>query len=312
MSLSQISIKRPVLATVMSIIIVLFGAIGYTFLGVREYPSVDPPIITVSTNYTGANADVMETQITEPLEESINGIAGIRSLKSVSRDGRSTITVEFNIDVDLEAAANDVRDRVSRAERNLPPDTDPPTVSKADADASPIAFLNVKSETRSLLDLSAIAENVFKERLQTIDGVSEIRIWGQKRYSMRLWLNQYKLAAFEMTPLDVREALNRNNVELPTGRIEGQNTELTVRTLGRLTNVTEFNDLIIKQDGNGIVRLKDVGRAELFPENERTLLKRDKIPMVGVVLIPQPGANYIEIVDEFYRRIELIKKRFTS
>jgi multidrug efflux pump len=308
MSLSQISIKRPVLATVMSIIIVLFGAIGYTFLGVREYPSVDPPIITVSTNYTGANADVMETQITEPLEESINGIAGIRSLKSVSRDGRSTITVEFNIDVDLEAAANDVRDRVSRAERNLPPDTDPPTVSKADADASPIAFLNVKSETRSLLDLSAIAENVFKERLQTIDGVSEIRIWGQKRYSMRLWLNQYKLAAFEMTPLDVREALNRNNVELPTGRIEGQNTELTVRTLGRLTNVTEFNDLIIKQDGNGIVRLKDVGRAELFPENERTLLKRDKIPMVGVVLIPQPGANYIEIVDEFYRRIELIKK----
>jgi multidrug efflux pump len=312
MSLSQISIKRPVLATVMSIIIVLFGAIGYTFLGVREYPSVDPPIITVSTNYTGANADVMETQITEPLEESINGIAGIRSLKSVSRDGRSTITVEFNIDVDLEAAANDVRDRVSRAERNLPPDTDPPTVSKADADASPIVFLNVKSETRSLLDLSSIAENVFKERLQTIDGVSEIRIWGQKRYSMRLWLNQYQLAAFEMTPLDVREALNRNNVELPTGRIEGQNTELTVRTLGRLTTVNEFNDLIIKQDGNGVVRLKDVGRAELFPENERTLLKRDKIPMVGVVLIPQPGANYIEIVDEFYRRVELLKKELPS
>ncbi len=312
MSLSQISIKRPVLATVMSIIIVLFGAIVYTFLGVREYPSVDPPIITVSTNYTGANADVMETQITEPLEESINGIAGIRSLKSVSRDGRSTITVEFNIDVDLEAAANDVRDRVSRAERNLPPDTDPPTVSKADADASPIAFLNIKSETRSLLDLSSIADNVFKERLQTIDGVSEIRIWGQKRYSMRLWLNQYKLAAFEMTPLDVREALNRNNVELPTGRIEGQNTELTVRTLGRLTTVNEFNDLIIKQDGNGVVRLKDIGRAELFPENERTLLKRDKIPMVGVVLIPQPGANYIEIVDEFYRRIELIKKDLPS
>lgn len=312
MSLSQLSIKRPVLATVMSIIIVLFGAIGYTFLGVREYPSVDPPIITVSTNYTGANADVMETQITEPLEESINGIAGIRSLKSVSRDGRSTITVEFNIDVDLEAAANDVRDRVSRAQRQLPPDTDPPTVSKADADASPIVFLNVKSETRSLLDLSAIAENVFKERLQTIDGVSEIRIWGQKRYSMRLWLNQYQLAAFELTPLDVRDALNRNNVELPTGRIEGLNTELTVRTLGRLTNVTEFNDLIIKQDGNGIVRLKDVGRAELFPENERTLLKRDRIPMVGVVLIPQPGANYIEIVDEFYRRIEQIKKDLPS
>lgn len=308
MSLSQLSIKRPVLATVMSITIVLFGAIGYTYLGVREYPSVDPPIITVSTNYTGANADVIETQITEPLEESINGIAGIRSLKSVSRDGRSTITVEFNIDVDLEAAANDVRDRVSRAQRLLPPDTDPPIVSKADADGNPIAFLNIKSETRSLLEISAIAENVFKERLQTIDGVSEVRIWGQKRYSMRLWLDQYKLAAFVLTPLDVRNALNRNNVELPTGRIEGLNTELTVRTLGRLTTEAEFNDLIIKQDGSGIVRLKDIGRAELFPENERTLLKRDGVPMVGTVIIPQPGANYIEIVDEFYRRIEQIKK----
>lgn len=308
MSLSQLSIKRPVLATVMSITIVLFGVIGYTYLGVREYPSVDPPIITVSTNYTGANADIIETQITEPLEESINGIAGIRSLKSVSRDGRSTITVEFNIDVDLEAAANDVRDRVSRAQRLLPPDADPPIVSKADADGNPIAFLNIKSETRSLLEISAIAENVFKERLQTIDGVSEVRIWGQKRYSMRLWLDQYKLAAFGLTPLDVRNALNRNNVELPTGRIEGANTELTVRTLGRLTTEAEFNDLIIKQDGNGIVRLKDIGRAELFPENERTLLKRDGVPMVGTVLIPQPGANYIEIVDEFYRRIEQIKK----
>ncbi len=308
MSLAQLSIKRPVLATVMSITIVLFGAIGYTYLGVREYPSVDPPIITVSTDYTGANADVIETQITEPLEESINGIAGIRSLKSVSRDGRSTITVEFNIDVDLEAAANDVRDRVSRALRLLPPDTEPPIVSKADADGNPIAFLNIKSETRSLLEISAIAENIFKERLQTIDGVSEVRIWGQKRYSMRLWLDQYKLAAFGLTPLDVRNALNRNNVELPTGRIEGVNTELTVRTLGRLTTEAEFNDLIIKQDGNGIVRLKDIGRAELFPENERTLLKRDGVPMVGTVLIPQPGANYIEIVDEFYRRIEQIKK----
>lgn len=308
MSLSQLSIKRPVLATVMSITIVLFGAIGYTYLGVREYPSVDPPIITVSTNYTGANADVIETQITEPLEESINGIAGIRSLKSVSRDGRSTITVEFNIDVDLEAAANDVRDRVSRAQRLLPPDTDPPIVSKADADGNPIAFLNIKSETRSLLEISAIAENVFKERLQTIDGVSEVRIWGQKRYSMRLWLDQYKLAAFGLTPLDVRNALNRNNVELPTGRIEGLNTELTVRTLGRLTTETEFNDLIIKQDGNGIVRLKDIGRAELFPENERTLLKQDGIPMVGTVLIPQPGANYIEIVDESIEELSKLKR----
>jgi len=308
MSLSSLSIRRPVLAIVMSIVILLFGIIGYTYLGVREYPSIDPPIITVSTSYVGANADIIESQITEPLEEQINGIAGIRSLTSVSRDGRSQITVEFDISSDLETAANDVRDRVSIARSRLPQDVDPPTVSKADADAVPNVFLNVKSDKRTLLDLSDIAQNTFKERLQTIPGVSQINIWGEKKYSMRLWMDPSKLAAYNITPIDVRNALNRENIELPSGSIEGRNTELTVRTLGRLTTVEEFNNLIIKEAASIIIRFKDIGNAELYPENDKTILRRDGIPMVGVVLIPQPGANFVQIADEFYKRLDQIKK----
>lgn len=308
MSLSSISIKRPVLAIVMSLTIVIFGVIGFNFLGVREYPNVDPPVVTVVANYTGANADVIESQITEPLEESISGVAGIRTLSSVSREGRATITVEFDLEVDMEAAANDVRDRVSRAVRNLPPDADAPIVLKADADAVPIIFFNVKSNQRSLLELTDIAENTFKERVQTIPGVSEVRIWGSKRYAMRLWMDPARLAAYRLTPLDVRNALIRENVELPSGRVEGETTELTVRTMGRLETVEDFNQLILKESEGNVIRFRDLGYAELGAENYRTVLKRDGVPMVGVVLIPQPGANYISIIDEFYRRVELIKK----
>ncbi|ACY47796.1 efflux RND transporter permease subunit [Rhodothermus marinus] len=312
MSLYSVSIRRPVLAVVFSLVILLFGIVSFTYLGVREYPAVDPPIITVATNYRGANAEVIETQITEPLEESINGIAGIRSITSVSRDGRSTITVEFELGVDLEQAANDVRDRVSRAMANLPPDVDPPIVTKADADAQPIVFLNVKSDRRNLLELTRIAEELFKERLQTIPGVSEVDIWGEKRYAMRIWLDPHKLAAYGLSPLDVRDALQRENVELPAGRIEGGSVELSIRTLSRLLTPEEFNNLILKEEGGRLVRLRDVGHAELGPENERTVLKRDGIPMVGVVLRPQPGANYIAIADEFYRRLEQIKKELPA
>ncbi|MCC5921317.1 MAG: efflux RND transporter permease subunit [Cyclobacteriaceae bacterium] len=307
-SLSEVSINRPVLAIVLSITIVLFGVIGYSYLGVREYPSVDPPIITVSTTYTGANADVIESQITEPLEESVNGIAGIKSLTSVSRDGRSTLTVEFDLGVDLEAAANDVRDKVSRAVRNLPQDADPPIVTKADGDSNPIVFLNIRSDSRSTLELSALAENLFKERFQTIPGVSEVTIWGEKRYAMRLWLDAQSLAAFDLTPVDVYNAVEENNIELPSGLVEGLNTELTVRTMGRLTSADEFEEMIIKEDGDNVVRFKDVGRAELGAENLRTVLKRDGVPMVGTVLIPLPGSNSLEIAEEFYKRLEIIKK----
>ncbi|QCK14151.1 efflux RND transporter permease subunit [Mangrovivirga cuniculi] len=307
-SLSSISINRPVLAIVMSLMIIIFGVIGFNLLGVREYPSVDPPIITVSTNYVGANAEVIESQITEPLEEEINGISGIKKLTSVSRDGRSTITVEFELGEDLEAAANDVRDRVARARRNIPADADPPTVIKADADSEPIVFLNLKSDERSLLELSQIAETTFKERFQTIPGVSQVDIWGEKKYSMRLWMDPDKLSAYNITPLDVYSAVSEQNVELPSGRVEGVFSELSVRTLGRLTTPEDYNDLIVKETENYIIKFRDIGHAELGPENERTILKRDGIPMVGVVLRPQPGSNNIEIIDEFYDRLQSLRK----
>lgn len=307
-SLSNLSINRPVLAIVLSLVILLFGAIGISLLGIREFPSVDPPIINVRTTYVGANADVIEAQITEPLEEAINGIQGIKSLTSSSNDGSSSITVEFDIGADLEAAANDVRDKVSGAQRNLPPDAEPPVVSKADADSQPIVFLNVKSDERSLLDLSDIAENIFKERLQTIPGVSRVQIWGEKEYAIRLRMDPLKMASYGVTPLDVLSKVQSENVELPSGRIEGETIELSVRTKSRLSTPQEFNQLIIKEDQNNIVRFQDVGRAELAALNERTVLKRDGVPMVGVVLVPLPGSNNIEIVDEFYRRLEYIKK----
>jgi len=308
MSLAETSIRRPVLAIVMSVAIVLFGVIGYTFLGVREYPSVDPPVVTVSSTYTGANADVIESQITEPLEETISGIAGIRSIKSTSSEGRSFITIEFELGVDMEAAAHDVRDKVSRAVRLLPADADPPVVLKADADAVPILFLNINSSKRDLLQLTDIATNVFKERLQTIPGVSEVQIWGEKRYAMRLWMDPARLAAYRLSPLDVRNALLRENVELPSGRIEGMHTELTVRTLSRLATPEEFNNLIVRESEGRIIRFRDIGTAELGPENYRHILRRDGNPMVGVALIPRPGANYITIVDEAYRRVENLKR----
>jgi len=308
MSLYSLSIRRPVLAIVMSLVIILFGVLGFTQLGVREYPAVDPPVVTVSTSYGGANADVIESQITEPLEESVNSVDGIRSITSTSREGRSTISVEFDLSVDLERAANDVRDRVSRAVGLLPPDADPPVVSKADASGQFIVFLNIKSDRRDILELSRLADELFKERLQTIAGVSSVDIWGEKEYAMRLWIDPQRLAAYRISPLDVRNALVRENVELPSGRIEGNEVELTVRTMSRLETPEAFNNLIIKEDAGQVVRFRDIGFAELGPLNERTVLKRDGITMVGVVLRPQPGANYVAIVDEFYRRIDQIER----
>ncbi len=309
MNISSLSISRPVLSIVLSILIVLFGAIGFLFLGVREYPSVDPPIITVSTSYTGANADVIESQVTEPLEEQINGIAGIRSLTSSSSDGRSRITVEFQLGIDMDVAANDVRDRVSASAHDLPPDVNPPTVSKADADASPILSITLQSDKRSLLELSAVANDIFKERLQTIPGVSEVGIWGEKRYAIKLLIDPARLASHNLTPLDVRNALDRENVELPSGRIEGYNTELPIRTFGRLSSPQEFNDLIIRESAGSVVRFSDVGRAVLAPENERQIMRGNGgIPMVSVNITPQPGSNHIAIADEFYRRAKLIMR----
>lgn len=309
MSISTTSINRPVLASVFSILIVLFGIIGYSYLGVREYPSIDPPVINVRTAYTGASAEIIESQITEPLEKAINGIAGIRSISSASNLGSSQITVEFNLDANLEEAANDVRDKVSQAVRQLPQDIDaPPVVAKADANSDAIIAMTVRSDTRNQLQLNDYAENVLIEKLQTIPGVSTIQVWGQKRYAMRIWMDPARLAALRLTPLDIKSALDRENVELPGGKIVGNTTELTVRTLGKFSTEEEFNNLIIRSDGNKTIRLRDIGYAALGAENEETMLKGNGTPMIGLGVVPQPGANYIDIADEFYKRMEQIKK----
>ena len=308
MNISELSIRRPVLSTVMTLIILLFGFIGYNSLGVREYPSVDNPIISVSCSYPGANADVIENQITEPLEQNINGIPGIRSLSSTSSQGSSRITVEFELSVDLETAANDVRDKVSRAQRYLPRDCDPPTVSKADADATPILMVTIGSDKRSLLEISEIADLTVKEQLQTIPDVSSVEIWGEKKYSMRLWIDPIKMAGYGITPMDVKNAVDRENVELPSGSIEGNTMELSIRTLGLMHTADEFNNLIIKEDNNRIIRLSDIGRAELEARDLKSYMKMNGVPMIGIVVIPQPGANHIDIADEVYRRMEVMKK----
>jgi len=313
MTLPELSLRRPVLATVMSILIVFFGAVGYGFLGVREYPAIDPPNITVRTNYTGANAEVIESQITEPLEKAVNGIAGIRTISSSSALGNSNITVEFDLDVDLEQAANDVRDKVSQALRNLPQDIDaPPVVTKADASGDPIIFLPVQSSTRNIMELSDYAENVIMEKIQTIPGVSAVNIFGQKRSSMRLWIDPAKLAAFNLTVQDIQAALDRENVELPGGKVRGDATEMTVKTFGRLLTEEDFNNMIVRQTEGQTIRFRDIGEAMVGPEIEETGAMRNLVQGVSMAIIPQPGSNWVEISDEFYRRYEQIQKELPS
>jgi multidrug efflux pump len=304
MNISVFSIRRPVTAVVISILLVVMGLVGASFLGIRQFPNVDPPNISVTTTYTGANADVVESQITEPLEESINGIDGIRSLTSTSADGRSTITVEFELERDLEQAANDVRDRVERAKRQLPADVDPPVVAKSESNSSNVVVMTVQGRDRSLGELSAYAANVLKERLQTITGVGSITIWGERKYAMRIIMDPKKLVSYGLTPTDVRAVLARENVELPSGRLEGSTMELSLRTLGRLATAEEFLNLILRDEQGAVIRLSDVARVYLGAENERTVLKRDGVPMVALAISPQPGANQIEIADEFYRRYQ--------
>jgi multidrug efflux pump len=309
MLLSDIALRRPVGAIVLSILIMLFGAVGYTFLGVREYPAIDPPTINVRTNYTGANAEIVESQITEPLEKSINGIAGIKSVSSSSALGNSNITVEFDLGADLEQAANDVRDKVSQALKNLPQDIDaPPTVTKSDANSDPIIFMPVQSSKMNDLELSDYVENVMQEKLQTIPGVSEVRTFGQHRKAMRLWIDPARLAAYQLTVQDVFSALTRENVELPGGKIAGNRTELTVKTSGRLTTEADFNNLIVARQDQAIVRFRDVGEAILGPENIETQSRLRNVNAVSLAIIPQPGSNYISIADEFYKRYAGIQK----
>ena len=309
MSLSTLSIKRPVFTIVVNLTIVLFGLIGYSFLGVREFPSIDPAQVSIRTNYTGANSDIIESQITEPLEKAINSIDGIRNVTSSSIQGSSNITVEFNLDKDLEEAANDVRDKVSQATRSLPQDIDaPPVVSKADANSDAIISMTIQSDSRNALELSDFAENVIGQRLETIPGVSGIQIWGQKRYAMRLWIDPIKLASYGCTVSEVRSALNKQNVELPSGKITGANTELMVKTIGNLSKAEEFNNIIIRSEGDKIVRFSDIGKAEIGPENVETNMMQSGVPLVGVAIVPRPGANYLDIAKAFYKEFERFKK----
>ena len=309
MNISELSLRRPVLAVVINILIIVFGIIGYKFLGVRDYPAIDPPNINVSTAYGGANPDIIETQITEPLEKAINGIAGVKNITSTSSQGRSNINVEFDLTIPLEEAANDVRDKVSQASRSLPNDIDaPPVVSKADASSDPILSMTVQSNTRNQLQMTEYANNVLVERLQTINGVSGIQIWGEKRYAMRIWFDPKKLTSYSLTAADVQAALLKENVELPGGRITGNATELVVRTFGRLNTEEEFNNIIVKNVNGADIRINDVGEAVLGPENEESVLKENSIPMIALAVIPQPGANYVSISNEFYKRLEQLKK----
>lgn len=309
MNISELSLKRPVLAIVMNIVIIVFGVIGFKFLGVRDYPAIDPPNINVSTSYGGANPDIIETQITEPLEKAINGIAGVKNITSSSNQGRSNINVEFDLSIDLETAANDVRDKVSQASRSLPTDLEsPPVVSKADASSDPILSMTVQSSNRNQLEVTEYANNFLVERLQTIPGVSGIQIWGEKRYAMRIWFDPQKLSAYNLTPSDVQTALLRENVELPSGKISGSNTELIVRTFGQLNTEEEFNNIIVKSGGGADIRIKDVGEAVLGPENEESTLRESGIPMIALAIIPQPGSNYVEISNEFYNRLSQLEK----
>ncbi|HZH97183.1 MAG TPA: efflux RND transporter permease subunit, partial [Flavisolibacter sp.] len=313
MNISELSLRRPVLAIVMNLIIIIFGLIGFKFLGVRDYPAIDPPNINVRTSYGGANPDIIETQITEPLEKAINGIAGIKNITSSSSAGSSNINVEFELAVDLEAAANDVRDKVSQASRSLPTDLEsPPVVSKADASSDPIISMTVQSNTRNQLEISEWANNVLVERIQTIQGVSAVQIWGEKRYAMRIWFEPERLTAYSLTPGDVQQAMLRENVELPSGKISGNATELTVRTFGRLNTEEEFNNIIIKNVSGSDVRIRDIGEAVLGPENEESQFRESGIPMIALAIIPQPGSNYVSISNDFYERYEQIKKEMPA
>jgi hydrophobe/amphiphile efflux-1 (HAE1) family protein len=309
MNISEFSLRRPVFAIVCSIIICLFGYVGFKTLSLREYPAIDPPIVTVRTSYTGANADIIESQITEPLEKAINGIQGIRTITSSSNAGASNITVEFNLDSKLDAAANDVRDKVGQALRQLPLDIDaPPVVSKADANSDPIIVLSVQSKTLSMLQLTDYAANTLGERLQTIPEVSGINLFGERKYAMRIWIKPDALNANNLTFRDIQQALNRENVELPAGKIYGNNTELTVRSMGRLSTEEDFRNVILRQDASGMVRLGQVAEVLVGPEVEENSFRLNGVTQCAIAIVPQPGSNYIRIADEFYKRLDEIKK----
>jgi multidrug efflux pump len=305
MKISDLSIRRPVFASMVSTALVLFGVIGYSRLSVREYPDVDPPIVSVSTELTGANPQVVESAVTDILEEELSTVQGLRTLTSSSQEGFSNITLEFTLDRDVEAAAQDVRDKVARVRGRLPQDVREPVVAKEEADANPFFWLALSGENYDLLQLSDIGDRLVKQRLQTLPGVGSARIYGERRFSMRVWLSAAELTARGLTVQDVQQAIRTRNVEVPAGRIESERREFTVRSLGELKSPTEFANLVVSSQGGQLVKLQDLGRVELGAEDERSALRFNGTPAVAIGVIRQSKANIIDVADAI--RAELPK-----
>ncbi len=295
MFLPELSIRRPVFATVMSLMLILVGIMSYSRLAVREYPNIDAPIVSVRTVYLGASAEVVESQITQPIEDSLAGIEGIRVIKSVSREEVSQVTVEFVLDRDIDAAANDVRDRTARVRGLLPEEADDPVIAKIEADAFPIIWIAFSSDRHTPLEITDYADRVVRDRLQTLPGVASVIIGGERRYAMRLWLDRERLAAYGLTPQDVEDALRRQNVEVPSGRIESRQREFTVLTETDLRTPEEFNRLIVRYVNTYPVRLADVGYAELGAADDRNAVRVNGDPAVGVGVVKQSNANTLAV-----------------
>jgi multidrug efflux pump len=297
MRLPEFCIQRPVFATVMSLMIVLVGVISFQRLTVREYPKIDTPVVSVRTVYKGASPQVVESQITQPLEDSISGIEGVRSIKSVSREEVSQITIEFVLERNVDAASNDVRDRVARVRALLPEAADDSVVSKIEADAQAILWMRLSSDRHSPLEISDYADRYVADRLKTLPGVASVIIGGERRYAMRLWVDRDRLAAYGLTPQDVENGLRRQNVEIPSGRIESSQREFTVLTEADLRNETQFDDMIIAEARGYPVRLRDVARAQLGALDERSVLRVNGNPAVGLGVVKQSTANTLSVAN---------------
>lgn len=308
MWLSDISIRRPVLAMVMSALLVIFGVVSLTFLSVREYPDIDPPVISVTTVYPGANSEIIESTVTEDLEDELIGIDGIKSMTSVSKEGMSNIIIEFELFKNVDTAAQDVRDRVSRARGRLPDDIEEPVIAKQDTDASAIMWIGLAGKNYSNLQITDYADRYIVDQLQTVRGVGRVILGGAREYSMRVWLDPARMAARGVTVLDVETALQSQNVEIPSGRIESVNREFTVRTRGEMNQAEQFNRLIIDRVNGVPVYLEDIGHAEIGPRSERSLIRMDRQPAVGLGIVKQSKANTLDVAREVKAKLVDVRK----
>jgi len=310
--ISQVCIDRPVLATVMSLVIALVGVISMGRLQNRELPAIDPPVIAVTTVFPGAAPEVVETSVTDILEDQLNGISGVKHVDSISREQVSQITIEFEIDRDLEAAANDVRDRVARVRNQLPDEIDEPVVAKRDSDSNAVMWISLSGAPYSQIELTQIAENRIIDRLSKLDGVASVFIGGERRYSMRIWLDNHRLSGRNLSIAEVADALARANVEIPSGRLESEDTEFTVRSLGEMKTAEEYQDLIVATSGTNVVRLKDVARVEVGPEDVRKLVRFNGNPGIGLGVVKQSTANTLDVAEAVKQEVDVLRKEMPA